>query len=942
MSAAEAMSETDSDIPDDRAGALWVRASKLLSQTGNKGSTSNYGWATLRAAALHGLALQGLRESSEDAAVQLLSLMSEISPAKKPSIDSLGSLSSKLKALDRDSTRNIDDSETSESIADTITYQAAKSVVSSARSYVRDRVQARNTSFFSGTDVDATLLTVAQSKWVDDEPIPPIFLPMADFSEISDSIIAMRSVWSAIKLDRLSIAQRKLLRQISDLRMDMPTSSFPGSSPESSSLPIKISSAVIVEKDSQAEFERVKVKRPQKQLGAMATFFNPYANKKEEADEVTIVAEGEERYVVIKFANSLAVPLEVPRCELEFTVPQSDRIKAPAISFVIPGQTEDYPVQFPFIILKGGEESLQAEGTNIIEIKGLHLTSLARSFFLPLKGSSEKSTEQESTEQESQDAPNIPDTASLYPRRDYNGEKAKKAVCIKSPRLEIIPSQPNLTVSCAASPTPVEASTIIPAPLADGEIFKLPKLYLKNNVGIIGLSKIEQLQITAIGLPGRSEVVLFDLSGAPVADTTRKKMGEATPLELTAEWNGIDGNTLNDERKGTGTISLLLTATTDMGAHFKEATVRIRFRYRGKIRSAGEEFWRKREIQIRVMRIKGPRISSLTFRQDLSWESAYSALCKVLAHQDRHNGDRPSGISELDPPPAGSSDSQEFVANRLGKDPGVHVCGENIVALLSVANETFSSIILSRPNSIVGGFHVSPLETIRVPAGVSAKIPMILSRIDRAPEICEQLTSMTSLEWTSEIPQGESELSIETGGTMVPPNRRVRNGKIEIPAACLKSIIDENPTFLSRICKSPCSIHVGVHDLSGNKEVRVALGKPADTSVEIELADWVPESVWEKSNLTLKFCCARKDGSDYRDEDQCDYVWCGQIQKAIPSSIENKNQSHRARIIFLRKGDYVVSACVSFRRTDVDDDVNETWWAEKAQDVHVQDFPLGQ
>ena len=53
-----------------------------MSKVSNSEVFGNYSWATLRAVALHGLAMQGLPEASESAAVQLLSLIGEISPSK--------------------------------------------------------------------------------------------------------------------------------------------------------------------------------------------------------------------------------------------------------------------------------------------------------------------------------------------------------------------------------------------------------------------------------------------------------------------------------------------------------------------------------------------------------------------------------------------------------------------------------------------------------------------------------------------------------------------------------------------------------------------------------------------------------------------------------------------------------------------------------------------
>jgi hypothetical protein len=938
------MSEIEGDVPDDRAIALWAHASKMLSQKGNMADGGNYGWATLRAVALHGLAMQGLRETSEDAAVQLLSLMGEISPTKRR--DEPGLFFSKLDALESEETdNNLDDSLRSDGLADTASYMAAESVVSAARTartYVRERAkvaQYRRTTFFGGQG--ELSLTGAQSKWVDDDPVPPILLPMAEFTAMADSVIAMRSVWSAIKLENCFIAQKKLVKQISDLRKNIPASSLSGDSPDNKAplLPIKITSVIMVESESHSKLERVKLKRQQEGEGAMATFFNPYANKKGAA-EATIVPQGEERYIMVKFANDLSIPLEIPRCQLEFNGPQNDRIKAPAISFVIPGQTDAFAVQFPFIILNDVQEG----NSNALEIKGLRLTCLARSFFLPLKGASDAKVD-ESTRVE----PNLPVPASLYPLRNYSGKKSANGEGIKSPLLEAVPSQPNLLVSFASSPAPIEEDTVIPAPMADGEIFTLPKLCLANDSGLNGLGWIEELRITAVGLPGYSEIILFDLSGASGKEKPKenkritKKKPEATPLTLTAHCEGMDRDTLNLGKRGSASyISLQLAAATDMGAHTRGCTVTVSLRYRGKAASPEMEVWRKREVEIRVLRIKGPRVSSLTFRPDLSWESAYSELCRTLSHQDKHKRYRSSRMLDVShPPQIGSTDDEEFVVNRLGKDPGVHACSDKVVVLVSVANETTSAIILSSPNGAVGGFEGSSMDTLRVSPGVSAKIPMILPRVDRAPGICEQLTKMTQLQWKSEVADGITGMSIETGGTMVPLNRRVRGGTIEISSACLKTIIDENPTFLSRICKAPCNIKVGVAVGDEKGAVDIELGKPVDTSVQIELADWVPADVLKQSNFTIEFCCARKDASQ-TTEGRRDYVWCGQIRKSLSSNSEDKTHNHRARIVFLQEGEYTVSACVSFSRTDIEDDVKEIWWAQRAQHVRVKDISLSQ
>lgn len=928
--AAEAMSEIDGDTPDERTSALWLHASRMLTQAGNKQDTGSYGWAALRSVALHGLSMQSLRDSSEDAAVRLLSLMSEISPPKRR--DDAGIFFSKYDAMEPDTPVGQDDSIRSDSL-DT-SYMGAESVVSAARSYVRERAKdarARGVSFFSGASTPSSLLAVAQSKWVEDDPIPSILVPMADYSDISYSIVSMKSVWSAIKYEQCADAQRKVVKQIIELRKNVPASSLPGGAPEhTSTLPLRIRSVVIAKSDSHAGLERVKVKKQtEEKTGAMATFFNPYANKKEQA-KVTIVPEGEERYVLVKFANSLSVPLEIPRCQLEFSIQQRDAIKAPAISFVIPSQAENFAVQFPFIVLAGSTSGKKDDDeSNIFEINGLFVTCLARSFFMRLSGSMASQSGNNM-----QIMRNIPERASRYPRRKYKKEASESGGGIKSPRLEIVPSQPHLLISFADSPTPIGEDTVIPAPLADGEDFILPKLCLKNDAGLVGLGKIEQLKVTAVGLPGHSEIVLFDLrgSGKPADTAAQSKKGEPRPLSLVAECKGINDTALNFGNSSSASISLKLAATTDFGAHCKGCSVTLRFRYRGKVPSPTLEVWRKREIHIRVLRIKGPRISSLTFRPDLMWDSSYSALCKAFAVQDKRGKYRVSTVTQSDSPL--SRDNQNMAMQRLGQDPGVHVCGDKVVVIVSVANETASPIVLARERGNIGGFEGGPIDKVRVPSGVSAKIPMILSRINRAGNISAQVLSLTKLKWTSEVPQG-GDATTNTGGTMVPVNRRVRQGSIEVPSGCLHSIVEENPIFLARICKAPCRINVSFAT-NGTSDCTVGVGKPLDFAAQVNLEDWIPEDVRRQLHVTLEFCCAPKYLSFVKDNSQ-HFVWCGHIRKYLPADTTDTNTS-RGRIIFFDEGEYAISACVYFRRKDNNNDTKEVWWAEKALTVKVQEL----
>lgn len=930
---------------------MWIRASSILSKKGNGVVNGRYGWATLRAVALHAIVVQGFRESAEDAAIQLLALMGEMTPPKQ-SINDLGALS--LEALDAaggdDLTRTMDDSSRSDTYLDTQSY------IADARSYVRERAKevakdarARSKELFSGQNTPSSLLTVAQSKWVEDDPIRVSILPMADFSsDFSNSVLALKAVWSTLKLDSCSIAQRRLLGQIFDLRKKSPASSLPSLGPSGShsqNIPIEITAVTIVESDPKAALERVQTNRTvKKKDDVMATFFNPYATKKAE-NKATIVPLGEEQYVLITFANNLSIPFEIASCRLVFNTRRKDRIKAPAISFIIPGQTKSFRVQFPFLVLDWPNEDDNKDGTATLDIIGVHITSLSRSISLTIgRPVGVKPTVV--------DGPIIPNPACMFPRRKYGTKpgSTRKDGDIKCPSFEIVPPQPNLQLSFATSSTPIEDDMIIPAPLADGEIFMLPHLCLWNDSGLSGRGKIEQLRITAHGIPGLSEVTLFDLAGEKNGSGGAKPRNGmeagSLPLSIYSDCAGIDEENLNTIGKPSGRtfISMKLSAAPNMGEQSSGCNVTIRFRYRGSPPTSNLEVWRKREVQIRVVRIKGPRMSSLTFRPDLSWDSGYSDLCKAFARRDAITG---SKTTPVDVPPAGSAFDQEFVMNRLGQDPGIHVCNNEVVIMISVANETGGTIVLSQPDGSSMGFAGSPMDSLRILPGVSAKIPFQVPRVSRASDVCGQVAAMTRLKWKSEMSGSDSTDAGSTGGPMVPINRRPREGILEIPSVCMKNIADENPIFLSRICEAPCSITV---EISGKKDgpvegTSVALGKPVDVSIEIELAKWLTPDLLEQTNLTLEYFCCRQncarndgDGDEEVGSAACDYVWIGQIRKGLQTEGNSSSSTtgpHRARLIFLQEGVYYVSACVSFSRVDNEDEVKEVWWAAKAAKVHV-------
>lgn len=952
VAAAEAFSDSDEDDSPgtQKARSLWLHAARMFDYESNRINGGKYGWATLRASILHAIALLGIPESSEEAAVQLLALMGEIKPQKLKSLDAIGSddtdeglggLSSLLESNRPEIDRNDDDnSYTGES------YIGAESVVSAARnarSFVRKQAKearTRGANFLSAQGPNSSnLLVVAQSKWADDDIIPARLLPLADSSNLARDVIAMKSVWTGVNYNSCVTAQKHLMKHVSNLRKALPATSFVerGERKKDTLSPVRILSAEITESETSANLERTKVKNSanKENSGAMATFFNPYANKDKGTQKVNLIPEGEERYILVTFENSLTVPLEVPRCQLQFNLDDKDSIKAPAMSFVIPGQAKEFKVQFPFIVLPS---KTSAETTNdssedkpsVFELKGVHITCLSRSFFLRVSDEDPADTNEALTSL-------IPESANLYSRRDYTKGKQEKSA-VKSPALETIPAQPNLVLSFATSPTTLDESTVVPAPLSDGEVFSVPTLHATNDSGAKGLGLLDHLRITAHDIPGHTEVVLFDSSGnMESSEKSKKKEGEYKPLTLSATCKDFDVETLNESGK-TSSISLKLKAANDMGAYIDGCNIRLRFRYRGVSSSPVQEFWRKQEISIRVDRIKGPRISSLTFRPDLSLASSYTDLCKSLAIQSTARRIARTGIVDL--PQAGSTDEDDFVVNRLGMDPGIHVCGNKVVVLLSVANETNSVVTLSSKSKEITGFGQDQLEHVTVSPGVSAKVILILPRAERSPDVTNHLLSLTELEWVSNVDHNSPESSdqqLATGGTIVPVNRRARRGTLRIPVGCLKSIIDENPTILSRICRAPCQLMVHLAGRNADDLLVAEPGKPIDVSLKVAIAEWLPASALRNSHVIIEFCCAGKDKSSNTSEGNRNFVWVGQTRKALPNGSEERSYNHSGRILFLKEGHYVVSACIHIFNNESEEDVKETWWAEKAQHVNVKD-----
>ena len=934
------------------------------------------------------------------AAEMLLALLSEMAPDEIP--NEKADLRASLKALDMalqfddppmsGSSRHSTDATDDASVA-----ESAISLASRYTSYSKSgKSMSFRSNFFPQQPAAAlSLLTVAQAKWAEDDPISQVDLPLVDANQ-KGGVLSLNCVIPKISPQSCASAQRGCISLISDLRRDLPiisssTSesqdphyafSLAGSPDKGDPVvppPLGIVSVAVVPSESHLLLQRFKAGGKSTKGGSMATFYNPY-DKKKEADkkiQITLVAEGEERELTIEFSNRLAVPLDVPSCQIEFGNGNSDRIKAPALSFVVPPKAKKFAVQFPFIVMNTDHTNDSEDGSanvdespqpDMFDIKGLRVTCLSRSYFIPLTKYKESAARQ------------VPDPASVYERRAQY-DRARHEEMVK-PRLEVVPAQPKLHMEFAASGTDIADGMTVPIHLSDGEVFTLPSFRIYNDFGPTGLGTIKRLQIIGAGLPGTPDEILFDTDMLTNDDREKDVFFESydedsekdmdsesmPPLKMKVLSDGLSLVSINDRGQSRGKESIVkfqMVASHDFGNHIgKCGNVRLRVRYRGASADPAAEIWRKTEVHLHVVRLKGPRISSLAFRPDLSWGSAYSELSKALAEQ-KAEYDANKKAWKMTSDDDASSDGgakvnvETSIVARVGLDSGVHVSSRDVALVMSVANETDSTIVLSNRKGMVGGFDVSPMPTVKIPSGVSAKIPLVIPRVRRvndddgcATDIVADLVSQLGLQW--ETLRDEQIGSSDVKGV----SRKIRQGQIRIPSSCLREIIKDNQSFASRICEPPVSIQVNVGRKDFEQHLLVSAGSSVDTFVDVKTAgkswaaqstvqmlmmlhadvlfhvllqwpDWVPADVAAKCRITLEFCAARKEKPTERGS----FVWCGLVRRTM--RLNDAEKSHRARVVFLKDGEYVISACARLTN-DEGNGAEETWWAPIAENVVVE------
>jgi hypothetical protein len=211
----------------------------------------------------------------------------------------------------------------------------------------------------------------------------------------------------------------------------------------------------------------------------------------------------------------LAVPLEIPNCQLVFDKSCTVDVEAPPLSFTLPPKVKNYAVHFPFIVASSLDKESRAVTMDKEENKdaspspfafeaiGIRVSTFNRSFFVPF----EPYVISDSKGTKSKIAPQIPTSTSTFKSQKKSTAPVDKPSFVS---LEAVPSQPNLLVSFATSPTPLEDAVTVPVFLSDGEIFTIPPFRLENDFGSSGLGSLQRLQIVGVGMPGLPDEILFD------------------------------------------------------------------------------------------------------------------------------------------------------------------------------------------------------------------------------------------------------------------------------------------------------------------------------------------------------------------------------------------------------------------------------------------------
>eukprot|EP00523_Entomoneis_sp_CCMP467_P012105 CAMPEP_0168719272 /NCGR_PEP_ID=MMETSP0724-20121128/949_1 /TAXON_ID=265536 /ORGANISM="Amphiprora sp., Strain CCMP467" /LENGTH=1561 /DNA_ID=CAMNT_0008765813 /DNA_START=94 /DNA_END=4776 /DNA_ORIENTATION=+ len=876
--AAESMTSMNQGISNPVLENVWLLACQLYSKRPNEAfgasdELGSYGWATLRASTLHGLSLQGSTPASLEASEMLLALLEEINPTKGKAVKPRSSVKQIKSATSLDVVSG--DSNKAETVNGDETY------TEKAMRRVRER-------FNEATGV--SLLLSAQSKWASEPPKVPLEVPL---SEQSPNILALGSVWSSIEHRSCANAQKECAERIKALKRTLSASTSLGQglsvlSPSTyASPPLSISSSWSLKGYDGALDIQVVGRKVEAQVdkGAMATFYNPFEKSGKQKTSIPVAAE-EERVITLKLANALAIPLAVRHCQLDFSKDIEEMVNSAPVSFILPPQAVDCPVQFPFTLLSPDKHSLKSTE---FQVNGITFTCLNQSFSLALvplpdNGSSKKLA-------------GVPEPAtySSFPRPKSTSTTSDTDD--SSPKIELLPCQPRLEVRKLGSRDTLDLTSNLVLGVTGGELVCTPLFEILNDSGPKGLGILQRLQVVALGVPGGpTEKRIYDTADNAMDDSIlsddeflRDALTGNPPLLKVRVLPGTDMDVegLNAVESKCQTLGFQLAVAHNFRERpgTRDINVTFRIRYSGQP-TTSKEVWRKVDVRICLKYFKGPRVVSVSFRPDLTGQNPNRQLLAALQ-------ERRLKTSNLHP---GSESKESKLSSRVGLDTSVHASSPNSVALVSILNESVSDIRLSRTNgSALGSFATKQLQHIVVPKGVKVTIPLTIPRLPRDDDensYVDVIMKATKMDW-------KTVATDPSGGNLL------ARGSMSLKTSTISDLIAGDPSVIPSIFEPPCTIALKVSGTNVGEEflTTVAPALPIEITVDVSIASWIVRDVVEGTDFTIELFTVNMDKFVSRD-----HVWCGKVKRKFP--MKQKQASHSASVILLGRGTYTISGCV--------------------------------
>jgi hypothetical protein len=309
----------------------------------------------------------------------------------------------------------------------------------------------------------------------------------------------------------------------------------------------------------------------------------------------------------------------------------------------------------------------------------------------------------------------------------------------------------------------------MPVELSESEIYTTPEIQFINGPGSASIYRLQILTLTSSGVPIQT---LYDSSNeiSSHGDSTDKKkqlrrgstslmdeLNKTHSIQLEASNTSISLDSLNNE-DAASTISCIIRATSPGAVTQADGSIiKLRFRYRGQYTRNGLEYWRRKDISFRIVKTKGPRISSITLRPDLSWSGSYGWL----------------GASKRTP--TSQSDAIDY-----------QVANEGIVSVIEVVNESSSDIVLTNHSEKVRNLQGGPLSPVRMASGAIVQIPIILPRKsqtqgdDHLSSTVAELSRLTLFDWVSDVAQNMN--------LLIKPVTCDRRGVLRISRSVLEAI----------------------------------------------------------------------------------------------------------------------------------------------------------